>query len=169
LVGIYKILNATQLLEKTQFLIDNQLKTQSEFQLTDALMKLIEEGEKMITLPVSQWYDCGKKETLLEANAILLNRLGFKERKYPELGDTIIIPPVSIGKNCRIQHSIIGPNVAIGDNTFITSSIIQESIIGSFSTLNNAVLKQSIIGNDTTLTGTVQSLNIGDNTEINLS
>jgi glucose-1-phosphate thymidylyltransferase len=59
--------------------------------------------------------------------------------------------------------------VAIGDNTSIQYSIIQNSIIGSFSELENAVLNQSIIGNDTSLKGMSQSLNIGDNTEINFN
>jgi glucose-1-phosphate thymidylyltransferase len=59
--------------------------------------------------------------------------------------------------------------VAIGDNTSIRYSIIQNSIIGSFSELENAVLNQSIIGNDTSLKGMSQSLNIGDNTEINFN
>ncbi len=122
----------------------------------------------MTTIQVNNWYDCGKKETLLEANAILLNRLENKRppQTYP---NTIILPPVSIGNNCQIKNSIIGPNVAIGDNTAIQASIIDNSIIGSFSELSNVVLHDSIIGNDSSLKGLIQSLNIGDNTEINLS
>ena len=169
LVGIYKIINARQLLTALGYLIQNDIKTQNEFHLTDGLMRMLQEGEKITTAQVINWYDCGKKETLLEANAILLHKLGFKNVKFPQFPDSIIIPPVSIGKNCILKSSIIGPNVAIGDNTRIQSSIIQDSIIGSFSELENAVLKQSIIGNDTTLQGMTQSLNIGDNTEINLS
>ncbi|MBC8111694.1 MAG: NTP transferase domain-containing protein [Verrucomicrobia bacterium] len=169
LVGIYKVLHSQQLLEELNHLITNGLKTQNEFQLTDALMQLISKGEKMTTLQVNNWYDCGKKESLLEANAILLNRLGYNNTRYPEFDNNIIIPPVSIGKNCHLQHSIIGPNVAIGDDTKIENSIVENSIIGSFSELQQVVLKQSIIGNDTTLQGLSQSLNIGDNTEINFS
>jgi glucose-1-phosphate thymidylyltransferase len=76
---------------------------------------------------------------------------------------------VSIGENCQIKSSIIGPNVAIGDDTRIYSSIIENTIIGSFSELENVVLHYSIIGNDSSLKGLSQSLNIGDNTELNFS
>ncbi|MEJ7660379.1 MAG: hypothetical protein WKG07_12550 [Hymenobacter sp.] len=49
-------------------------------------MHLIEEGEVMHTAAVDNWFDCGRKETLLEANARLLDRPEFREvRAYPEL------------------------------------------------------------------------------------
>jgi glucose-1-phosphate thymidylyltransferase len=83
--------------------------------------------------------------------------------------DTIIIPPVSIGENCRISHSIIGPNVAIGDYTIVASSILHDSIIGSYSELRNTVMHDSIVGSDASLLGLSHSFNIGDNTEINFS
>jgi glucose-1-phosphate thymidylyltransferase len=143
LVGIYKIINPALLISTLQYLIDNQIKTQNDYHLTDALMRMIEEGEKMVTIQVNNWYDCGKKQTLLEANAILLSRL---EHKFPSQNfpDTIMLPPVSIGKNCQIKNSIIGPNVAIGDNTNIQTSVINNSIIGSYSELSNVVLHDSI-------------------------
>jgi glucose-1-phosphate thymidylyltransferase len=105
---------------------------------------------------------------LLEANAILLNRVGASvdPREYK---NTIIIPPVSIGKNCKISNSIIGPNVAIGESTNIKSSIIGNSIIGSFSELQYSVLENSIVGNDSSLLGLRESLNLGDNTEIHFN
>ncbi|MDJ1502465.1 sugar phosphate nucleotidyltransferase [Xanthocytophaga agilis] len=169
LVGIYKITDIPALLAALQYIIDNQLKTQNEYHLTDALMKMVEDGVKITTIQVNNWYDCGRKETLLEANSILMNRAEFKRKDYPEFTESIIIQPVSIGKNCNIVSSIIGPNVAIGENTVIRSSVIQNSIIGSFSALENTLLHHSIIGNDSSLKGLTQSLNIGDNTEINFS
>ena len=75
---------------------------------------------------------------------------------------------MSIGAGCNIKNSIIGPNVAIGDETTIESSIIKDSIIGSFSNLFDIVLDHSIIGSDTGLRGETRTLNIGDNTNIDL-
>jgi glucose-1-phosphate thymidylyltransferase len=169
LVGIYKIADVPLLFSSLEYLMSGNGSPPSEYHLTDALMRMIEKGAKMKTMQVNNWYDCGKKETLLEANAILLNRHGYKDTSYPQFPGTIVIPPVSIGADCKIQASIIGPNVAIGDNTSIRYSIIQNTIIGSFSELENTVLNQSIIGNDTSLKGMSQSLNIGDNTEINFN
>ena len=82
--------------------------------------------------------------------------------------NTIFIPPVSIGEDCDISNSIIGPNVAMGDNTIVNYSIVKDSIIGSFSKLYDVVLDDSLIGSDTEIRGETRSLNIGDNTEIDL-
>lgn len=168
LVGIYKITNTKKLLTAIKHLIENDIRTNNEFHLTDALMQMIHQNERIDTIQVDNWFDCGKKETLLEANAILLNLSEYRNKKYPEYPKTIIIPPVSIGENCQINHSIIGPNVAIGDNTIMEHTIVKNTIIGSFSELKDVILESSIIGNDTSLTGLNQSLNIGDNAEINL-
>jgi glucose-1-phosphate thymidylyltransferase len=78
------------------------------------------------------------------------------------------VPPVSIAAGCSISNSIIGPNVTIGESTTIKCSIIKDSIIGSFADLFDIVLTQSLIGSDTEVKGETRSLNIGDNTEIDL-
>ncbi|MFT5916609.1 MAG: glucose-1-phosphate thymidylyltransferase [Flammeovirgaceae bacterium] len=121
-------------------------------------MRTISKGERVITAEVDDWYDCEKKETLLEANSILLNRSNFPCSEYTEGKEIVIIQPVKIGKNCKIQHSIIGLNVVIGDN-----AIIRNSIVGFYSELQNIILDQSIMGNDIYLKGLSKSLNIGDN------
>lgn len=168
LIGIYKLAHPQKFVESIEYIINNKIKNLGEYQLTDALMHMIENGEKIITQSVDNWFDCGKKESLLEANAILMNRREFKSSNH-EFHKTILVPPVSIGKNCKISNSIIGPNVALGDNATISYSIVKNTIIGSFSELQSAVLHNSIIGNDTTLKGLSHSLNIGDNTEINFT
>lgn len=170
LVGFYKISNPAALIEGLEYLFENDIKTQGEYQLTDALMHMVNQGNLMKTVPVENWFDCGKRQSLLDANAILLGR-AYQASPTQNLHfpNTIIIPPVSIGKNCKITNSILGPNVAVGDETVLTYSIIEDSIIGSYSELKNVMLEHSIIGNDTRLLGLSQRLNIGDNTEINFS
>ena len=87
------------------------------------------------------------------------------QQKYE---NTVLIQPVSIGENCDIKNSIIGPNVTVGENTTIEQSILKESIIGAYSNLFDIVLDYSIIGSDTSIRGETRSLNIGDNTNIDL-
>ena len=170
LVGLYKIGNAERLAEALEWLISTGRRTHEEYQLTDALMHLIEEGEPMTTAAVDNWFDCGRKETLLEANARLLDRPEFRNvRAYPEFPNTVIIPPVSIGVDCRIEHAIIGPNVAVGDRTIIRHTIVSDSIIGSYSELSSAVMSDCIVGSDASFRGLNHSLNLGDNTEIDYS
>ncbi len=169
LVGIYKIANLLLLMNGLDDAIKNDRRTLGEFHLTDALMYMVDHGETLVSYDVENWYDCGKMASLLRANAILLNKPEFKDKRKLKFPKTIIIPPVSIGQNCVIRNAVIGPNVAIGDNSIVNSSIVKNSIIGSFSELNYTVLEESIIGNDSIIRGHVNSLNIGDNTEINFN
>jgi len=169
MVGFYKIKEVGKLIEGLDQIIKHSSHTDGEFPLTDALMYMIEHGVKMKTIVANNWYDCGKKEVLLETNAMLLDRQGYASHNLPNFDNSIIINPVSIGRNCEISNSIIGPHVTIGENARIDSAIIQNSIIGNFVSIREAVLKKSVLGNDTAITGIRQSLNIGDNTEIDFS
>ncbi|RMF22287.1 MAG: glucose-1-phosphate thymidylyltransferase [Bacteroidetes bacterium] len=169
MVGFYIIREAQALVEALDYNIQHDLRTDGEFPLTDALMRLIEQGVRFSTYTVDNWFDCGKKDVLLETNAILLDKEGYASADLPDYFNSIIIHPVSIGKDCEISNSIVGPHVTIGNNTRIESSIVRDSIIGNFASLKEVVLMHSVIGNDTAITGLRQSLNIGDNTEIDFS
>lgn len=168
IVGLYKIREVNGLLRAIDHLMANDQRTVGEFQLTDALQYMAEQGVLFKTIPVNNWFDCGRKEVLLETNEMLLGQAGYASDAFnlPEFENTIFIHPVAVGKNCKIAHSIIGPHVTIGDNSQIEYSIIKDSIIGSFAALEDVVLKHSVIGSDTTIKGMNFSLNIGDNTEI---
>ncbi|MCO6486714.1 MAG: NTP transferase domain-containing protein [Saprospiraceae bacterium] len=166
LVGMYKVRQADALLEAVTLLVEGGSRTHGEFQLTDALMRMIEAGEPFRTVEVRNWFDCGKKEILLETNAIMLKRQGTPPETIKGLEQSIVIPPVYIGQNCVISHSIIGPHVSVGNDVRIARTMVSDSIIGHYASLDGVVLHQSIIGNDATLQGPRQSLNIGDNTEI---
>lgn len=166
LVGIYHIRETAQLFEAIDYNITHKITTQNEFHLTDALMRMIEQGVVMKTVDVDNWFDCGKKEILLDTNATLLKRLNYNTDAY-KFENTIIIPPVCVGENCRIANSIIGPNVSIGDNAILNYAIVKDTIIGPYAQIEYAILNRSLIGNDAVFIGMKQSLNIGDSTEIN--
>jgi len=169
LVGIYKIKETDFLFNCLKKIIEKADRTHHhELSLTDALECMIQSGAKIKSFRVQNWFDCGKKETLLEANAILLKKFGGKVYSQEKFENTIIIPPVSIGEGCDIRNSVIGPNVTIGDSTILNYTIVKDSIIGSFSKLFDVVLDDSLIGNDTGIKGETRSLNIGDNTDIDL-
>jgi glucose-1-phosphate thymidylyltransferase len=168
LVGIYKISEVTTFIAALQYVIDHNVRTRDEFQLTDALMYMVEQGSRFSVCAIDNWFDCGKKEILLETNAMLLKRRPA-QTDLPIFENTIIIQPVSIGQNCKISNSIIGPNVSVGDHSSLNYAIVRNSIIGSFASIEEAVLHRSIIGSDASIKGLSQSLNIGDNTEIDFS
>lgn len=168
LVGLYKIKDTTFLFKCLDNIITNDIKSHDEFNLTDALECMIQSGAQFKPFKVENWFDCGRKESLIQSNAILLKKFGGIIAENNTFENTIFIPPVSIAEGCDIKNSIIGPHVAMGENTTVHSSIIKDSIIGSFSRLFDVVLDDSLIGNDTEIKGEMRSLNIGDNTEIDL-
>jgi len=166
LVGLYKIIETDILFQCLQQLFVENITTRGEYNLTDALACMLQKGTRFKSFKVTNWFNCGKKESILETNAILLKKMGGNVPTADIFKDTIIIHPVSIAAGCSISNAIIGPNVAIGPNTTITQSIIRDSIIGGFTHLHEVVLDNSLIGSDASVKGLSRSLNIGDNTEI---
>ncbi len=168
LVGIYKIKESSQLFQCLENNFLQGLRSHGEYSLTDALDCMLRMGIKFRPFKVESWFDCGRKETLLESNATLLKKFQRKAESEYDFENTVIIPPVSIGEGCDIRNCIIGPNVTIGESTKMNFSIVRNSIIGSYSNLFDIVLEGSIIGSDTGLRGETRTLNIGDNTNIDL-
>lgn len=167
LVGLYKIKETEFLYGCLHHIFKEQIQSHGEYSLTDAIDFMIQRGAHIKSFKVKNWFDCGKKETLLENNATLLKKSGGNvDEKNHNYKSTIIIPPVSIGPYCEITDSIIGPHVSVGANTIIKQSIIRESIIGSYTNLFDVVLNNSLIGSDAAVKGLSRKLNIGDNTEI---
>jgi glucose-1-phosphate thymidylyltransferase len=168
LVGIYKIRETGHLFSCLENNIKAGVTSYGEYNLTDAIECMIRNGVKFEPFKVQNWFDCGKKETLLESNAKLLKKFGSNIAPDHQMENTIIIHPVNIASGCDIKNSIIGPNVAIGEKTNINYSVLKDSIIGSFANLFDIVLSHSLIGSDTEVRGESRSLNIGDNTDIDL-
>ena len=166
LTGLYKIDQVPKLLESLELTLQNPLEEGEEYSLPDALMHMIQSGVKFKAHRAENWFDCGRTSTLLEANKILLQR--HQSKKYPKFHNVVCIPPVFLAPNCQIENAIIGPNVAVGEFANIKYSIVKDSILGAYSTLENVTLSHSIVGNDTRLNGKSSSVNLGDNTEIDL-
>lgn len=167
LVGLYKIKEYKELISALDHNINKNIKTNNEYLITDAIMLMLKKNIPIKAIKVTNWYDCGQKDILLKTNALLLKD-STKNKSSKKCINSVIIPPVFIGKNVHIENSIIGPNATIGDDVHIDSAIVKDSIIGSFSRLQNIMLYQSLIGNDTSIKSAGQSLNIGDNTELDL-
>ncbi len=168
IVGLYKIKNVPLLLRSVEYLMSENVRTFGEIQLTDALQFMLDHGEPIQAIPVRNWYDCGRKEVLLETNAMLLSQrsYAYDALNLPVFDNTIIIHPVAIGEGCHIANSIIGPNVTLGNGVTIKDSIIKDSIIGSQSSLEDVVLRHSVVGIGSSVRGLNLALNIGDDTEI---
>ncbi len=164
IIGIYHFKNWQALLDNINYLVQNDVRSHEEIQLTDALQRMKEQGFKFGIYEVQDWMDCGNKETVLNTNAKVLNYLSHEHLIHQEvvLHNALIIPPCFIDKNVVIENSIIGPNVSIGKNAKIENSIINNSIIQENAKISNANLEHSILGKESYYVQKPKSLNLGD-------
>ena len=162
LVGLYYFSNAETLKASLNKLVDKDIRTKGELQLTDAIQLMIEEGEILTTFPVEGWYDCGKPETLLSTNKYLLGKNG----SYKDYKNVVIVPPVYIAKDAEIENSVIGPYTTISSGCKVTNSVIKDSILGNNAIVDKSLLDNSIIGNNSIVKGSYKRLNSGDSSEI---
>lgn len=127
IVGIYYIKDVKALKDALNYLMQNDIRTKGEFQLTDALERMIQHGCKFRTAPVEKWLDCGLVETLLATNAHVLQR---NEKSAPQKFEgSEVIMPCHIGRNVTIKNSKVGPNVSVGDGCVIENSEVSDAIL----------------------------------------
>ncbi len=162
LVGLYYFNNAKSLKAALTELVEKDIRTKGELQLTDAIQIMIDKGEKITTFPVEGWYDCGKPETLLSTNQYLLS----KRDNGRDIESVVINKPVFIAEDAVIKNSVIGPYATIAAGTVIEDSIIRNSLIGSGAKVLKTMLENSIIGDNSVIQGSFKRLNSGNSTEI---
>lgn len=170
IVGIYWMTNPKLLFDCLDELISEGRTTKGEFQLTDALQKMLDRGERMRTFLVEGWYDCGKPETMLETNRDLLDAQmqGATEHaiishRYP---GSVMLMPVAIAESAKLENCIVGPHVSISANTVLRDTIVRNSIIGTNAEVRSIILEDSIISDNAKVVGNLFKLNVGDSSEI---
>lgn len=169
IIGIYYFKDGEYLKKELQYLIDNNLKEKGEFQLTNALENMKKKGTKFKPGAVTEWLDCGNKNATVYTNQRVLE---FHKENIPvpeniSKANSVIISPCFIGKNVKIQNSVVGPYVSIGDNSQVENSVIQNSIIQSNAKIKKANLENAMLGNHVEYSGSSHDLSIGDYTTIN--
>jgi glucose-1-phosphate thymidylyltransferase len=162
IVGINYIVTPTRLFEALERIIQEDRKTKGEYQLTDALQVMLEEGEEMRTFQVDGWFDCGKPETLLETNHYLLERSSH----YRPRERCIAIPPVFVADSAKVDNCIIGPDVTIDEEADVRSAVIRNSIVSRKAKVRDVVLSGSLIGASAEVHGPTTRLNVGDSSEV---
>jgi len=165
IVGLYLIQNTGLLMDSLAEIVDRDIRTKGEYQLTDALKIMLERGERMEPFEVEGWYDCGHPVTLLETNRFLLERSGNGVPEYP---GTVVVPPVSIDPSAVIENSIVGPFVSIAAGSSVRNSIVRDSIVNTSAHVETSLLSESLIGEGAVVKGHYQKLNVGDSSEIDI-
>ena len=127
----------------------------NQLEITDAVQWLIDNGHKVKSSQVKNWWkDTGKPEDILHANRLIIDTIRSKNmgvvkgsdiRGRVQIGKGTIIQkhstvkgPVIIGKNCQIENSYIGPYTSIGDHCHLVGVELEDSVL-----LDGVVLQES--------------------------
>jgi glucose-1-phosphate thymidylyltransferase len=121
-----------------------------EYEITDAIQYLLEQGGTIIPYVVEGWWiDAGKPHSIILANQLVLEGTPFTPTNDDDdriegnstvshrvtfgqntrIIDSEIRGPVTIGNNVIIRDAYIGPYTSIGDNVVIECSEIEHSIV----------------------------------------
>lgn len=135
-----------------------------EYEITDAIQGLIDQGQKVIAYHVQGWWkDTGRSEDLLEANRLVLSQMQrslqgsitdsqIVGNVVIESGATIIRSvirgPAHIAAGTHIEDSYIGPYTSIGSDVIIVQSEIEYSVLMNGSILSHLPYRidASVIG-----------------------
>jgi glucose-1-phosphate thymidylyltransferase len=163
-----------------------------EYEITEAIQKLIEDGLEVQSEVVSGWWkDTGQLADMLEANRLVLEEIETRidgevdessrveGRVVVEAGATVsgsvVRGPAVIGAGARIEDAYVGPYTSIGENVCISRSEIEHSIVlaGSLVQDLETRMEASLLGREVKLTRsegrpkTLQML-VGDKSEIKI-
>ena len=167
IIGIYFFKDGLKLGAELQYLIDNNITENGEFQLTNALENMKQKGAEFYPGKVDEWLDCGNPIAAVRANKRVLEYSANDEaRKALNTENANILEPCFIGANVQLKNCTIGPYVSIGNNTCIINSKIKNTIIQNNTTIVDAVLEDSMIGNYVEYVGGKKRISIGDYSKI---
>lgn len=164
MIGIYYFKDGANLARELQYLIDNEVIKGGEYQLPDALKNMTEKGVKFKPGAVSEWLDCGNKDATVYTNQRVLELKGANtaERKEVKITNSTIVEPCFIAEGVEIANSVVGPHVSIGKNSKIESSVVKNSILQENSTVAHCVVHNSMLGNEAALKGRPAVVSLGD-------
>jgi len=137
-----------------------------ELEITDAIQEMINLGFSVKAEVLDSWWlDTGKKDDVLDANALVLDEFlrdtsiegvvdsGSRIKGRVRIGEgseivnSTIRGPCVIGRNCRIVNSFVGPYTSVGDNSKIVNSDVEYCVIlNDVEIYNIHRLEESLIG-----------------------
>jgi glucose-1-phosphate thymidylyltransferase len=169
IIGIYYFKDGDYLKRELQYLLDNNITDKGEFQLTNALENMKNKGTKFVPGQVTEWLDCGNKNSTIFTNRRVLEFDKGKPRlrgKNIKSTNSVVIEPCFIGDDVELVNSIVGPYVSIGKGTRITGSIVGNSIIQANARVTSAILENSMLGEGSEATGRPLDLSASDYTQV---
>ncbi|MBC8213303.1 MAG: nucleotidyltransferase family protein [Candidatus Marinimicrobia bacterium] len=134
--GVYKINSQKQLAESIEYLMANDIRTKGEYQLTDALQNMLDNGSVFVQHTIDNCLDCGIPETLLQTNRILLGRINQNSTHSESKIENSKLQFATISKGCLVENSTL-ENVIMLPNSKVLNQNISDCIVGFNEILTN--------------------------------
>lgn len=166
IIGVYYFKDGSQVKKEIKYLLDNHIVGHGdEYQLTDALDRMLKDNKVFKSATVDEWLDCGTLPAWLDTTKVILEK---EQHPYNEddYTNTKIIPPVYIGDDVKLENCVIGPYVSIGQRTEIRDSVVKESIILEDCTISESNIDESTIGNHVEGHHIQGEVHLGDHSQI---
>ncbi len=162
ITGIYYFTRGRPLFEALAEIQRRDIRTRGEFQLTDAMQVLVAGGTVITTFPVQGWYDCGKTETLLETNRVLLD----KRAQPVQIPGSVVHGPVLVAAGATVENCILGPHVSVAAGALLRNAVVRDSIVNENATVEDIMLESSVVGENAVVRGGFRRVNVGDSSEV---
>jgi len=142
-----------------------------EYQITDAIARLIERGHTVLPQEVGGWWkDTGQADDILDANRLeLLSRRRLIEGTVEDsnlVGDVVVAPgaivrrstvfgPALIGADALVEDAYVGPFTSLGDGVRLRNAEVEYAVVGKRSEIDDvdARIQGSLIGEDVVIKG----------------
>ena len=151
-IGLYYVKDWKTLFDGIAHVLGQRPGKGGEYYLTDAFQYMVDRGRRLVTAAVGGWYDCGKVETLLETNRHLLEQ-GRARLPVGPCARCAILPPVYIEAGVTIHDATVGPNVSLEAGSYVTESVIANSVLGRNVRVVGSTVRDSLIGDDQVVEG----------------
>jgi glucose-1-phosphate thymidylyltransferase len=168
IIGVYYFKDGENLKKELQRLLDNDIKSKGEYQITDAMDHMLQNGMKFYTGQVDEWLDCGNKDATVYTNSrVLEHKKDIEQMVHPsaKVENSSIIAPCYLGAGVMVKDSTIGPHVSLEAGAQVENCHISNSIIREESIVKNAKIQNSLLGKNVTYIENnqeVKDLSLGD-------
>lgn len=165
IIGVYYFKDGERLRMELQRLLDEDIKSKGEYQLTDAMDHMLQNGVKFYTDQVEEWLDCGNKDATVYTNARILFHKQDQENLVSDtavLEHAVVIPPCYIGPGVEVKNAVVGPYVSLEAGARVEDARVEMSIIGGDTLVKNVVVRNSMLGKNVSYMEKPKELSIGD-------
>lgn len=169
IIGVYYFREASDIKKEIEYLLENNIRGHGdEYQLTDALDRMLKNNKIFKKATVDEWLDCGTLPAWRETSAVILEK---EQHPYNEddYEDTRIIPPVYIGEDVELENCTVGPNASIAEGCSLKNTIVKNSIVRSHSTIEDSTIENSTIGRHVELKKVAKEVHLGDHSKIGIT